>query len=156
MGNNNYHFLQISGALRRVPSPLQGTSQRTRSNNNEVLPTFSSPPIEIPGKCWASWFVTIRLAVLILLVWWISKLHLCTSTSLAITYLIKKKVTFIQIPTKFYSSCQWIHLHTSPSGSCPVLVNPCIISSNWNVLDPGAAHTAQKSSHPINTIQHKI
>lgn len=33
---------------------------------------------------------------------------------------------------------------TIPSGSDPVFVEWYIISSNWNVFEPGAAHTAQK------------
>jgi hypothetical protein len=32
---------------------------------------------------------------------------------------------------------------TIPSGSDPALVDRCIISSSWNVFDPGAAHTEQ-------------
>ena len=34
---------------------------------------------------------------------------------------------------------------TIPSGSDPALVDRCIISSSWNVFDPGAAHTEQKT-----------
>lgn len=96
------HFLQISGALRSVPSPLQGTSHKTRSNRS--WPMFDSVSIPLsealekflffrqPGKCWASWFVTIKLAVHILFVWWIRRLHLWTSRSFAITYAWDLKV----------------------------------------------------------------
>lgn len=35
-----------------------------------------------------------------------------------------------------------IGIHTSPLGNDPGFVDWCIISSNWNVFDPGAAHTA--------------
>lgn len=35
---------------------------------------------------------------------------------------------------------------TIPSGSDPALVDLCKISSNWNVFEPGAAHTEQKES----------
>lgn len=91
-----YHFRQISGAFRSVPSPLQGTSQRTRSNKSwSIACSFTSPVSDLValfffkrqlGKCWASWFVTIKLAVHILFVWWMRRLHLWTSTSLAITF----------------------------------------------------------------------
>jgi hypothetical protein len=57
--------------LRRVPSPLQGTSHNTRSKRSwlicgsnvisEALGPFLSE--RHPGKCWASLFVTIKLAV---------------------------------------------------------------------------------------------
>ena len=90
-----YHFLHISGALRRVPSPLQGTSHRTRSKVSWVLWGFTSLPAaealkklvcaRHPGKCCASWFVTMRLAVHILLVWCMRRLHLWTSKSFATT-----------------------------------------------------------------------
>ena len=33
---------------------------------------------------------------------------------------------------------------TIPPGNVPGLVDRCIISSNWNVFEPGAAHTATK------------
>lgn len=33
---------------------------------------------------------------------------------------------------------------TIPLGSVPVSIDWCIISSNWNVFEPGAAHTKQK------------
>lgn len=99
-----YHFLHISGALRTVPSPLQGTSHNTRSNSNLCSLDSSVHVSELnfarlqPGKFCASWFVTIKLAVHILFVWWIRRLHLCTSTSLATTWVqsmkhkIRKKV----------------------------------------------------------------
>lgn len=93
------HFLQISGAFRSVPSPLQGTSHKTRSNCKLLLLSSSSPlkisswsfMKEQVGKCCASWFVTTKLAVHILFVWWIRRLHLWTSTSLAITCIIKQR-----------------------------------------------------------------
>jgi hypothetical protein len=79
--------------LRRVPSPLQGTSHNTRSKRSwlicgsisisEALEPFLSA--RHPGKCWASLFVTIKLAVHILFVWWMRRLHLWTSRSFAIT-----------------------------------------------------------------------
>lgn len=94
----NYHFLQISGALRNVPSPLQGTSHKTRSNwswrkaGSLMFPFWESPEWFLCkwqlGKCCASWFVTTKLAVHILFVWWIRRLHLWTSRSFAITYII--------------------------------------------------------------------
>lgn len=92
---HSYHFLQISGAFRRVPSPLQGTSHKTRSKRSCLMLDSNSVPIpealesflfkRQPGKCWASWFVTIRLAVHILFVWWMRRLHLWTSRSFATT-----------------------------------------------------------------------
>lgn len=33
---------------------------------------------------------------------------------------------------------------TIPLGSVPGFVDWCIISSNWNVFEPGAAHTAER------------
>lgn len=35
---------------------------------------------------------------------------------------------------------------TIPSGSDPAFADWCIVSSNWNVFEPGAAHTEQKKS----------
>jgi len=35
---------------------------------------------------------------------------------------------------------------TIPSGSDPAFVDWCIISSNWNVFEPGAAHTKTKKN----------
>lgn len=94
---NNYHFLHISGALRRVPSPLHGTSHKTRSNWSWLISNSLTVGVSEPfakflskrqlGKCCASWFVTIKLAVDILFVWWIRRLHLWTSTSFAMTYI---------------------------------------------------------------------
>ena len=36
--------------------------------------------------------------------------------------------------------------HTNPSGRDPGFIDRCIISSNWNVFEPGAAHTAKNCS----------
>jgi len=129
--------------------------------------------------------VTIKLAVHILFVWWIRRLHRWTSTSFAITYTIyKEKWIYIigfqedlarknrekynmQVNEKriailhlaIISHCalkmsgqrsnrgsrhSWSvkeRNRTIPAGNDPVSVGWYIISSNWNVLDPGAAHT---------------
>lgn len=37
-------------------------------------------------------------------------------------------------------------MHTSPSGRSPGFVDLCIISSNWNVFEPGAAHTGKSAA----------
>jgi hypothetical protein len=79
--------------LRRVPSPLHGTSHRTRSNSSWEAqwsgPTVSQSTFKWHlGKCWASWLVTIRFAVHIRFIWWMRRLHLCTSRSFAITLLL--------------------------------------------------------------------
>jgi hypothetical protein len=97
-----YHFFQMSGAFRIVPSPLHGTSQRMRSNNIPLSPSVTSvptswacarnwPPFSFnPGKCWPSWLVTRIFGLHILLVWCIRRWHRCTSRSLAITLQITK------------------------------------------------------------------
>lgn len=38
-------------------------------------------------------------------------------------------------------------MHTNPSGRSPGFVDLCIISSNWNVFEPGAAHTGKSAAH---------
>lgn len=90
----SYHFLQMSGALRRVPSPLHGTSQRMRSKYNPFISsseisastlasaeTASKWPLLSfsPGKSWASWFVNMIFGLHMRLVWWIKRWHRCTS-----------------------------------------------------------------------------
>lgn len=74
------HFRQISGALRSVPSPEQGTSQRIRSN----LTGFPSSP-GTEGKAWPSWLVTTIEGVQSRLVWWVRRLHRWKSASFATT-----------------------------------------------------------------------
>lgn len=91
----------MSGALRRVPSPLHGTSHKIRSKYN---PFVSSSDISVstiefsvdvvskcpllsfnPGKSCASWLVTTMFGLHMRLVWWINRWHLFTSESLATT-----------------------------------------------------------------------
>mmetsp|Transcript_14176 Transcript_14176/g.38983 ORF Transcript_14176/g.38983 Transcript_14176/m.38983 type:complete len:231 (-) Transcript_14176:413-1105(-) len=104
------HLGQMSGALRMVPSPEQGTSHRMASNWN-VLPPLDT----ISGKFCASWLVTSRPGELARLVWCVRRLHRLRSTSLAMTN-----------PVGIFS-------FSSPR-------DPWSISSSWNVLLPGAAH----------------
>lgn len=95
-----YHFLHMSGAFRRVPSPLQGTSHKIRSKNRPFLSSLNSVSKEElsvgmlsprpllsfkPGKSCASWLVTTIFGLHMRLVWWINRWHRCTSESLAIT-----------------------------------------------------------------------
>mmetsp|Transcript_21607 Transcript_21607/g.60798 ORF Transcript_21607/g.60798 Transcript_21607/m.60798 type:complete len:234 (+) Transcript_21607:107-808(+) len=71
----------MSGALRSVPSPLQGTSHRMRWN----LRPGSALSRRMSGKFWASCWVTSSAGVFMRCVWWMSRLHRWASTSLATT-----------------------------------------------------------------------
>lgn len=58
---------------------------------------------------------------------------------------IEKNMMQLYIPTFFTKkkSCTYTETQTIPSGSDPAVVDWCKISSNWNVFEPGAAHTEQ-------------
>mmetsp|Transcript_4447 Transcript_4447/g.15618 ORF Transcript_4447/g.15618 Transcript_4447/m.15618 type:complete len:284 (-) Transcript_4447:680-1531(-) len=63
---------QRSGLLRRVPSPLHGTSASTLSNLN-LSPARGWPSGYLrPGRRWASWLVTTTLGVARRFIWWTS------------------------------------------------------------------------------------
>lgn len=52
---------------------------------------------------------------------------------------------------------------TNPLGNVPDFIDWCIISSNWNVLEPGAAHTVKETykqwalqiGHQHSLLKHK-
>mmetsp|Transcript_36854 Transcript_36854/g.65989 ORF Transcript_36854/g.65989 Transcript_36854/m.65989 type:complete len:216 (+) Transcript_36854:373-1020(+) len=79
-----FHLRQMSGALRSVPSPQQGTSHKMRSNRRD----FSSGSALSRGTCGKycpSWLVTSRQGEQMRLVWCVSRLQRCMSASLATT-----------------------------------------------------------------------
>ena len=47
-----------------------------------------------------------------------------------------------------------VRTQTIPLGSDPALVDRCIISSSWNVFDPGAAHTEKTRKKSYNTFKY--
>mmetsp|Transcript_10280 Transcript_10280/g.31423 ORF Transcript_10280/g.31423 Transcript_10280/m.31423 type:complete len:392 (-) Transcript_10280:263-1438(-) len=106
-----FHLLHKSGAFLSVPSPLQGTSHRILSKS--ITSVLSS--CLMTGNFWPSWFVTIKQGLAILLVWWVSKLHLLESESFATTY---------------------------PPGMTSPPAPAWSISKSWKVLDPGAAQVS--------------
>mmetsp|Transcript_31227 Transcript_31227/g.99591 ORF Transcript_31227/g.99591 Transcript_31227/m.99591 type:complete len:242 (-) Transcript_31227:201-926(-) len=130
-----FHRRQRSGALRRVPSPEQGTSQRMRSN---WMPCPLGCLADLsPGNFCASWLVTRRQGEHMRLVWWTRRWQRCASASLATT-----------IPEGSLYMLPWWS-----------------ISRSWNVLEPGAAHmsstvlsglTSRKNGGTMDTVSWRV
>ena len=73
------------------------------------------------------------------------KLNGRMSTTNSYTITENERRTKIKSEVKSVKQDMVRRTQTIPSGSDPALVDRCIISSSWNVFDPGAAHTEQKT-----------
>lgn len=161
----------MSGAFRRVPSPLHGTSHRIRSKYN---PFVSSSDISVstmefsvdmvsecpllsfnPGKSWASWLVTTMFGLHMRLVWWINRWHLFTSESLAMTCTKQAKDLNVigQITIQLHVSSKSIKnsiFHNSSSKKRPQEPNNCMKTHHaiWELskFDTSMDHLQQLES----------
>mmetsp|Transcript_42039 Transcript_42039/g.132497 ORF Transcript_42039/g.132497 Transcript_42039/m.132497 type:complete len:247 (-) Transcript_42039:164-904(-) len=136
---------QILGALRIVPSPEQGTSQRIRSNlscRSERLPP-SSPAIKRGGKRRASWLVTMQLLAPQARSWWIMVEHRFAFTSLATT-----------IPSPSPIACRICRVfepgdaHKSSTSSAGLMASNgtgIMLTASWYSINPSEANTSSCS-----------